>query len=55
LIDVDAMLRNAQECNGNSPIWRGIIDGTDTSGTPLPRCMYKFSVLSIADRTTDGI
>jgi hypothetical protein len=55
LIDVEEMLRNAQECNGNSPIWRGIIDGTDTSRTALPRCMYKFSVLSIADRTTDGI
>ncbi|KIW73276.1 hypothetical protein PV04_01408 [Phialophora macrospora] len=55
LIDVEDMIRNAQECNGNSPIWRGIIDGSDTSRTTLPRCMYKFSVLSIADRVTDGI
>lgn len=55
LIDVEDAIRNAQECDGGSPDWQAVVDGTDDSGTALPRCLYTFSVLVIADRLTDGV
>lgn len=55
LINVEDAIRNAQECSGGSPDWQAVIAGTDNSGTGLPRCLYTTSVLSIADRTTDGV
>ncbi|OAP54954.1 hypothetical protein AYL99_10654 [Fonsecaea erecta] len=46
LIDVAEAIRNAQECNGGSPNWQSVVDGTDNSATSLPRCLYTFPVIS---------
>ncbi|KIX97720.1 uncharacterized protein Z520_06498 [Fonsecaea multimorphosa CBS 102226] len=55
LIDVSEAIRNAEECNGRSPNWQSVVDGTDDSTTSLPRCLYTFPVISIADRVSDGV
>ncbi|KIW26232.1 uncharacterized protein PV07_09345 [Cladophialophora immunda] len=55
LIDVAEAIRNAEECNGGSPNWQSVVDGTDNSATSLPRCLYTFPVISIANRITDGV
>lgn len=51
LINVEDMMRNAQECDGGAPNWDAVVDGTDDSATPLPRCLYTFPVEVVPNRT----
>lgn len=51
LINVEDMIQNTQECEGGNPDWKAVVDGTDDSDTVLPRWLYTFSVLLIAERS----